>query len=348
MVPATTDSISPGQRRVALVGLNVRAERLLIPGFQRAGNCALVALCSRSEAKAREAADRHSVPHAFGSIEALVAADVADTVFVNTPASAHAASVIAAARAGLAVICEKPLADTAASAREAAAAVATAGVANAVHFTMRGLAGPRMAARLLAQGRIGRLRHVEVAMLQPKELVPPHPGQSALVELGPHAIDLVRWWTTSAGEEGPPTLIGATAVPLAPQGPDAAAQALLRMGSGTMVSVLTSRVASGFENGIRALLCGDRGSIAVDVGARSVSLRWAPPDGPFQAVDIDPELEVSFQEFPAVQMRGLVASLDGSGQFPAVPEALAIQELQDAIAVRAGLDLEALARAGRP
>jgi hypothetical protein len=46
-------------------------------------------------------------------------------------------------------------------------------------------------------------------------------------------------------------------------------------------------------------------------------------------------------------MRALVASLDGTRQFPTVPEALEVQALQDAIARRAGLEPAALAALGR-
>ena len=124
---AAVETTSGAARRVALIGLNSRAERLLIPGLLAAGNCTLTALCSRSHDKAQAVAAHHGVAHGFGSVEALLAAGVADTVFINTP-PAHRAPAVAAAQAGLAIICEKPLADTAAAAREIADAVAAAGV----------------------------------------------------------------------------------------------------------------------------------------------------------------------------------------------------------------------------
>ena len=50
---AGVDATPATARRVALIGLNARAERLLIPGLLAAGNCALTALCSRSAEKAQ-------------------------------------------------------------------------------------------------------------------------------------------------------------------------------------------------------------------------------------------------------------------------------------------------------
>ena len=343
---ATVETTPARARRVALIGLNGRAERLLIPGLLAAGNCALTALCSRSDEKARAVAARHGVAHGFGSIEALLEAEVADTVFINTPAAAHRAPAIAAARAGLAVICEKPLAETAAAAKEIAEAVAAAGVPSAVHFTYRGVAGTRMVARLLARGAIGRVLLVQVSLLQAKELQAGAPGRSALVEIGSHGLDLCRWWLASAGGGADLALQSATSTPLATSAADATTSAVLRSSTGALVTLLISRAALGFGNGIRALLCGDRGSIELTLDADTAAIQVATPDGPFAPRAVDDDVRVSYRAFPAVQMRALVASLDGTQQFPTVPEALEVQGLQDAIAQRAGLEPAALA-AGR-
>lgn len=340
--------ITPARtRRVALIGLNARAERLLIPGLLAAGNGALTALCSRSAEKAQAIAARHGVAHGFGSIEALLAAGVADTVFINTPAAAHRYPATVAARAGLAVICEKPLADSAAAAREIADAVARAGVPSAVHFTYRGIAGTRMVARLLEQGAIGRPLLAQVSLLQAKELQAAAPGKSALVEIGPHGLDLCRWWLASGGGSAELTLQSATSTPYPTSAADVTTAAVLLSASGALVTFLVSRAALGFGNGIRALLCGDRGSIELTLDADSAQIQVATGGGPFAPRAIDDDVQVSYREFPAVQMRALVASLDGTQRFPTVQEALEVQQLQDGIAQGAGLDPAGLAAGGR-
>jgi predicted dehydrogenase len=343
----TVGTTTGATRRVALIGLNGRAERLLIPGLLAAGNCALTALCSRSAEKARATAARHGVAHAFGGVEALLEAGVADTVFINTPAAAHRAPAVAAARAGLAVLCEKPLAETAAAAKEIAEAVAAAGVPSAVHFTYRGVAGTRMVARLLARGAIGRVLLVQVSLLQAKELQAGAPGRSALVEIGSHGLDLCRWWLASAGGGADLAVQGATSTPYATSAADVTTSAVLRSAGGALVTLLVSRAALGFGNGVRALLCGDQGSIELTLDADSAAIQVATPDGPFAPRAVDEDVQVSYTAFPAAQMRALVASLGGTRQFPTVPEALEVQALQDDIARRAGLDAAALAALGR-
>ncbi|HEV7214128.1 MAG TPA: Gfo/Idh/MocA family oxidoreductase [Chloroflexota bacterium] len=343
-----TVQTTPGTpRRVALLGLNARAERLLIPGLLAAGNCTLTALCSRSAEKAAAVAARHGVPHSFGSVEALLASGVADTIFINTPPGAHRAAAVAAAQAGLAVICEKPLADSAAAAKEIADAVAAAGVASAVHFTYRGVAGTRMVARLLEQGAIGRLLLLQTALLQAKELQAGAPGRSALVEIGSHGLDLCRWWLASAGAGADLALEHAASTASAASAADLTVNAVCRSSSGALVTLLVTRAALGFGNGIRALLCGDKGSIELTLDADSVVLQVATAGQPFAPLAVAEDLQVSYTAFPAVQMRALIGSVDGTQQFPTVQAALEVQGLQDAIAQRAGLEPASLASAGR-
>lgn len=332
-------------RRVAVIGLNNRAERLILAGFRAATNCSLVAVVSRSADKAASVAAKFSIPATFTSVEDLVSSGVADTVFINTPSHHHVTPGVLAARAGLAVVCEKPLADDAVTASELVRAVQDAKVPTAVHFTMRGLAGPRMVARLLRQGAVGRLLSMDIAMLQPKELLTPAQNQSSLVELAPHVLDLATWW---GNLDVAPQVLAATAVSWGPNTPDLALHGFLRTAAGASIMVQTNRVASGFENGVRALICGENGSIDLDLGAKHVTIRVAKPSGPFVDVPIDDDLIVAFADFPRLQMEALVDSINGSGQFPTIAEAFALQEQQDRLATLAGFAPRALARFGRP
>jgi hypothetical protein len=101
------------------------------------------------------------------------------------------------------------------------------------------------------------------------------------------------------------------------------------------------------RNGVRALLCGDQGSIEPTLDADTALVQAATVGQPFAPRTIDDDLEVSYTAFPAVQMQALVASLDGTQQFLTVQEALEVQALQDDIARRAGLEPASLAVIGR-
>ena len=80
----------------------------------------VVAIASPSSAE-RVARER-KIPHAFESVEAMLAGVKLDVVSVASPPFDHHASVIAALRAGKHVLCEKPMALTVAQAEEMHAA----------------------------------------------------------------------------------------------------------------------------------------------------------------------------------------------------------------------------------
>lgn len=83
---------------------------LVVPAIQDAENAVVTAVASRDLARAREMADRFSVPHAFGSYEEMLASDVIDAVYIPLPTSQHVEWSIKAADAGKHVLCEKPIA----------------------------------------------------------------------------------------------------------------------------------------------------------------------------------------------------------------------------------------------
>src|SRR3954453_22384572 len=90
-------------------------------------------------------------------------------VDVCTPGDTHAEIAIAALEAGKHVLCEKPLANTVAEAEamaEAAARAASKGVRSMVGFTYRRVPAIGLARQLVAEGRLGDIRHVRAQYLQ--------------------------------------------------------------------------------------------------------------------------------------------------------------------------------------
>ena len=97
-----------------------RIVRKTIPALQETKNGEVVGIASRSEEKAREYADKHGIPQAFGSYEALLAAEDIDAVYICLPNALHREWILKSLDAGKNVLCEKPLAMSAAECEEIA------------------------------------------------------------------------------------------------------------------------------------------------------------------------------------------------------------------------------------
>ncbi len=133
----------------------------VIPAIQRADRCDVVAIASRDQARAGEAASVLGIPRAHGSYEGLLADPDVDAVYIPLPNRLHPEWTMAAARAGKHVLCEKPLAMTATEA-EAMIEVCRAEGVKVMEAFMYRLHPSWVAVReLVASGRIGRLTAIQ-------------------------------------------------------------------------------------------------------------------------------------------------------------------------------------------
>jgi predicted dehydrogenase len=131
------------------------------PAIQRSRNGEVVAIASRDPDRATAAAAELGIAAAYGSYEALLAADDVDAVYLPLPNDLHALWTIAAVKAGKHVLCEKPLAMSAAQADEMAAAAEAAGVKLAEAFMYRHHPSWVEALQLVRAGAIGELQAVQ-------------------------------------------------------------------------------------------------------------------------------------------------------------------------------------------
>jgi glucose-fructose oxidoreductase len=99
--------------RYAVVGLGHIAQAAVLPAFAHAGkNSELVALISGDAVKRRELAKRYGVSHTYDYQrydECLQSGEV-DAVYIALPNNLHCEYTVRAARAGVHVLCEKPMA----------------------------------------------------------------------------------------------------------------------------------------------------------------------------------------------------------------------------------------------
>jgi predicted dehydrogenase len=147
--------------RWGVLGVAKIAVEKVIPAMKKSGLIDVVAIGSRSLDKARAAANALGIPRAHGSYEALLADPEIDAVYNPLPNHLHVPWSKRAAEAKKHVLCEKPIALSAAEARELLAARDRNGVLIQEAFMVRTHPQWLAARTLVREGRIGELRVVQ-------------------------------------------------------------------------------------------------------------------------------------------------------------------------------------------
>jgi len=146
--------------RAALMGMGRWGRNLADSVHGRSEVIRFVAGWNRTLDNAREYAASHDM-RLYERMDDLLADASIDAVVIATPHTAHADEIVAAARAGKHVFCEKPFALDSAGAERAIAACAQAGVTLAVGFNWRFQPALREIRAMLQDGRLGKLLHIE-------------------------------------------------------------------------------------------------------------------------------------------------------------------------------------------
>lgn len=144
----------------AIVGLGRWGQNLVNSVHGKSEKIRIVAGATRTVEKARAYAKEKGFP-LHDSYEKVLADPGIDAVVLATPHTQHAGQVIAAARAGKHVFTEKPFALTRESAEAAVRACAEAGITLAVGFNWRFQPALREIKRMLEDGRLGKILHLE-------------------------------------------------------------------------------------------------------------------------------------------------------------------------------------------
>ncbi|MET1087741.1 MAG: Gfo/Idh/MocA family oxidoreductase [Arthrobacter sp.] len=240
-------------------------------------------LVGRDAAGVTEAAGKYGWAESATDWRAVIERDDIEIVDICAPGFMHAEIAIAALAAGKHVLVEKPLANTLAEAEAMAAAARSAqalGVQSMIGFNYRRVPALALARELIAEGRLGTIRHVRAAYLQDWLVDPASPmtwrlkketaGSGALGDIASHVIDQVLFLlgdqvTEVSGRlhtftSHRPGAHGAEEVTV-----DDAAWATLTLASGAVASVEVSRVATGQKNSLKLEIYGDKGSLLFDL-----------------------------------------------------------------------------------
>lgn len=245
------------------------AREKVVPGMQKGQLCDVVAIASREPDRARQVADALGVQRAYGSYEALLADTGVDAIYNPLPNHLHVPMTLEALRAGKHVLCEKPIALSAAEARGLAQAAAAAPHLNVMEaFMYRFHPQWRRAKALVDAGVLGEVRTIQTLFTyfnaDPANIRNcAATGGGGLMDIGCYPISQARFLL---GRE-PARVLGRLEFDPA-FGTDRACSAILDFGDATATFTVSTQM-SPFQ---RVQIVGTAGRVEIEIPVN------APPD----------------------------------------------------------------------
>ena len=190
----------PSVLRCAMLGCGAVAD-LYLPAFKYLKRSSIVAVIDIDREAAREVAQKYAIGKVYASAEAAARDPDVDAVIVGTPPNLHAEHVERFATSGKHILCEKPMASTVEECQRIIDACRRDGVVLQMGHMKRFMRGNQKVKALIDSGALGTVFmaecHWDCAVPQ---LVGTYREQDVTVggslqDHGPHAFDLVRWWT---------------------------------------------------------------------------------------------------------------------------------------------------------
>lgn len=295
------------------------------------------------------------IPNGFASVDDALAWGQFDAVSNVTPDGVHHRTTMPLLAAGKHVLCEKPLAANAADAAEMAEVAQAAGVINMVNLTYRNVPALMRAAKIVADGQIGDVRHFEASYLQSWLTQPAwgvwsqedqwlwrlssaHGSLGVLGDVGVHILDYA---TFAAGLAAAEVSCRLTTFDKAEGGrigdyvldANDSASLHLTLENGAAGVIHASRFASGHLNDLRLRLYGTTGGIEVSFEKWESRLRMCAGDQLEAAEWVD----VTVPDVKTNYVRFIDAIRDGTQVQPNFARGAALQKVLD-VAIESDAD----------
>jgi predicted dehydrogenase len=179
------------------------ARKTVIPAIGAAANAELVAIASRDGERSEKVGQEFGIPRRYGSYEALLSDAEVDAVYAPLPNALHGRWTIAAAEAGKHVLCEKPLAPTAAECERMRAAALSHGVGLMEGFMYRFHPRTERLIEMVRGGAVGAVHSIHSTftfpLTRPADVRwSPDLGGGSLLDVGCYCVNVSR--TLAGGE----------------------------------------------------------------------------------------------------------------------------------------------------
>lgn len=320
----------------------------------------LAVLADVSLPAARKAARSLGFRRATGDWRDLLTDPDVHVVDITTPNVLHREMALAAVAAGKHVYCEKPLAPTAAEAREMTRAAEAAGVVTQVGFNYLKNPMLALARRIIGGGGIGAVRtfrgvHAEDYMADARDpwtwRLDPSGGGGALADIGSHILATARFLVGPVASLMADVDTAIAARPAAPGATDTrpvavddVARLFLRFENGATGSLEASWIATGRKMQHDFEVYGSKGAVLftqerfneLDVyftddatGLRGFRKVFAGPEHePYGAFCVAPGHQIGFNDLKAIEVRDFLAAVAGGpAAGPGFAEGFEVQKL---------------------
>ena len=186
--------------RWGIIGASGWAAHTFAPAIARARGNQLVAVLGSKRKSLKEFTQQHVLESAYTDLKSLLKHPGFDAVWIASPPDLHRAQAVVALRAGLHVLCEKPMATTVVDCRAMVRAAEAADRSLCIGFNNRAHPELQKLAAAVATGRFGDPLEVRAQMYFAYDTAPPkwrqqprRSGGWAIGDIGTHLLDLISW-----------------------------------------------------------------------------------------------------------------------------------------------------------
>ena len=186
--------------KAGVVGLGMGRGHIL---NYRTSSAKVVAICDLDEARLKRVGDEFDIPGRYRDFDEMLDAEQLDLVSIALPNDLHAPFCLKALKAGLHVMCEKPLAISTEQARAITDAVEETGLKFMVHFNGRFAPAARALKQHVDSGALGDIYYVRTVWNRASGIPGgqrgwftnrDQSGGGPLIDLGVHRLDLALWF----------------------------------------------------------------------------------------------------------------------------------------------------------